>query len=96
MMVVLAGVLLAIPAQAALVQVEVTGEVEWNFLRAFPLNEAQAGDPVTMTFQVDSDVFTNSGNFPTRGYDVILDSYSFTAGPATVGLTIPAPFGQTP
>jgi hypothetical protein len=95
-MVVLASVVLAIPAQAALVQVEVTGTVEWNFLRAAPLDQAQAGDPVTMYFQVDSDVFFESGNFPTRGYNVILDSYSFTAGPATVGLTIPAPFGQTP
>jgi len=96
MIVILASLVLAIPAQAALVQIEVTGEVEWNFLRASPLNEAQAGDPVTMTFQVDSDVFMETGNFPTRGYDVILDSYSFTAGPATVGLTIPAPYGQTP
>ena len=96
MMVVLASLVLALPAQAALVQVEVTGEVEWNFLRAFPLNQAKTGDPVTMSFQVDSDVFFESGNFPTRGYNVNLDSYSFTAGPATVGLTIPAPFGQTP
>jgi hypothetical protein len=49
-----------------------------------------------MTFQVDSDAFTNSDNFPARGDDVIMDSYSFTAGPATVGLTIPAPYDQTP
>ena len=96
MTVFVAAMILAIPAQAAMVQVEVTGTVEWNFLRAFPLDQANAGDPVTMTFQIDSDVFTNSATFPTRGYDIVPDSYSFTAGVATVGLLDPYPAGQTP
>ena len=55
MLVILASAVLAFPAQAAKVQVEVTGQVEYNLLRAFPLNEAQAGDPVSLKFQVDSD-----------------------------------------
>jgi hypothetical protein len=95
-LVMLASLFLAIPAEAALVQVEVTGQVEYNFLRAAPLNEAQAGDPVSLKFQVDSNVFMDSTSFPTRGYNVILESFSFTAGPATVGATNPAPYGQIP
>jgi hypothetical protein len=93
-MTLLAAVLLAaVPAHAAIIEVEITGEVEWNFARAFPLTEVNVGDPVTMYFEVDSDVFMNSTNFSTRGYDIDMASYSITLGSVKVGLQDPYNWG---
>jgi hypothetical protein len=85
------------PAQAGVtVQVTAFGEVEFSQITPPPLGTAGPGDPATMSFTVDSDVFTDSGSFPTRGYAINHASFSLMLGPATVGLQNPFPAGQTP
>jgi hypothetical protein len=92
----IAALLVAIPASAALVDVEMTGSVEWNFLRSFPMNQANTGDPVTIKFQVDSDNYMNSPNYPVRGYVIDRESFLWTGGPASVGMTPSDPYGRVP
>jgi hypothetical protein len=83
-------------ASAALVQVTVTGTVEWNQINPPPLGDANVGDDVSMTFLVDSGTFVNSPSFPTRGYEINQSSFTLTLGSATVGLQNPFPAGQRP
>lgn len=78
-------------ANATAVHVTVTGEVEFNQISIGPLADAVTGDAASMTFRVDSDVFTDSGSFPTRGYHIDQSSFVFTAGPGSVGLADPFP-----
>ena len=95
--VVMVVVAMAAPVQAGVtVQVTAFGEVEFNQITGPPLGNASAGDPVIMSFTVDSDVFTDSATFPTRGYDINHASFSLVLGPAAVGLQNPFPAGQTP
>lgn len=86
----------AVAADAEVVEVTVRGEVEFNQIGAPPLGNANPGDPVTVTFLVDSDVFVDSPNFPTRGYVIDQSSFSVTLGSTTIGLQNPFPGGQTP
>jgi hypothetical protein len=86
--------LLTVPAAATLVEVTVTGEVEFNQIGAAPLGNVNSGDPVVATFMVDSDVFTDSVIFPTRGYPIIPESFALTMGAVTIGLQMP--LGETP
>lgn len=91
-----AALIAVIPAQAEIVNVEVTGSVEWNFARAYPLTEVNPGDSVTMTFQVDSDVFLDSTHFNVRGYEIDQSSWSMSFGTVTIGLADPYPAWQAP
>ena len=75
-----------LPAQAETVYVEVTGFVEYNLVWFPPLGDVVAGDPVTLYFEVDSDNFLNSTNFPTRGYYIDPASYAITLGPVTLDI----------
>lgn len=95
---VLAVALVAVvaPAQADIVNVEMTGTVEYNQARSAPLNEIAVGDAITMKFSVDSDLFTDSPNYPVRGYDIDLASYAITSGAVTVGMMDPYYPGRTP
>jgi hypothetical protein len=89
--------LLSTAARAgSIVKVTVFGTVGSNQITDPPLNAAQNADPVTLSFLLDSDVFTNSASFPTRGYAIDLTSFVFSAGAATIGLESPFPAGQTP
>lgn len=74
-------------AQAALVEVSVTGQVSFNRIGEPPLSGVQAGEGVEMSFMVDSDVFQDGVPGDTRGYNIIVDSFalSFTGG-VSVGL----------
>jgi len=81
----------AIPAQAEVVYVEVTGFVEYNQVWFGAFADVNAGDPVTLYFEVDSDNFVNSSFFPTRGYIIDTASYSLTMGSVTVGMMDPYP-----
>jgi hypothetical protein len=88
-----AAALLAAPiAHAELVNITATGSVGFNVIQG---NQAgiPAGAPVTLSFNVDSDVFANSPNFPTRGYDVIPSSFSLTVGGQPINLINPQPNG---
>ncbi len=75
-----------------LVQVDVHGVVDFNVIQG---NQAgiPSGAPVHMGFQVDSSNFVNSPNFPTRGYEVILTSFTMTVGGQPVTIDNPQPFG---
>ena len=87
----------AAPAHAGVpVKVTVTGTVVSNQINPPPLGNANVGDPATLVFEVDSDTFTNSPNFPTRGYDIDQTSFALTMGATTIGLQSPFPAGQTP
>jgi hypothetical protein len=86
----------AIPAQAEVVYVEATGFVEYNQVNFGIFADVNSGDPVTLYFEVDSDVFLNSSYYPTRGYAIDLASYSLTMGSVSVGLQDPYPAGHTP
>ena len=76
----------ALPAQAEVVYVEATGFVEYNQVNFGIFADVNSGDPVTLYFEVDSDVFLNSSYYPTRGYAIDLASYSLTMGSVSVGL----------
>jgi hypothetical protein len=92
-----------LPAQAGLVNVEIRGTVEYNQVRApasFNRDVVHAGDNVVVSFQVDSNDYTDGSNFPTRGYVVVHDSYRITfyssTGPVTVPFPTPYPFSTVP
>jgi len=92
-----AGVLVASAATtagAAIVQVDIVGEIDFNGIRAGSFAFLPSGTPVTMSFQLDSESYLN-GSFPTRGYDIIPSSFSLTVGAATVSLANPYPAGDT-
>jgi hypothetical protein len=95
MMFLVVAAMLVVPAQAATVEIEMTGTVEWNFARSYPLTEVNPGDPVTWYWEVDSEVFTNSMNFNTRGYHVDAPGAMLTMGDVTIGLA-EDPYGRIP
>ncbi len=83
-------------ASADLVRVEVTGEWDFGMVRSGVLNGVNSG-PASMSFDVDSNVFIDSGNFPTRGYSIIEDSFVLTLNGISVGMPNPyVPAGETP
>jgi hypothetical protein len=75
-------------ASAALVNITVDGTVGFNVIGG---NQATVPDgaPVTMSFLVDSEVYVNSGAFPTRGYSILLDSFSLTVGGNPINILNP-------
>lgn len=78
------------------VMVTVTGEVEYNQIGAPPLGNVMAGEPVTMSFVVDSDIFDDSMVFPTRGYAIDPWSFSLAFSTVEIGLQDPFPATETP
>lgn len=92
------ALLATLSVQAGLVKVEITGSVEFNQVRppaSFNGTVVRSGDPVTVMFLVDSEVFVDSASFPVRGYPIILDSYSLRfdteTGPVIEPLANPYP-----
>lgn len=83
-------------AQAEIVDVRITGSVEWNMISGPPLNGAQVGDAATLTFTIDSNSFLNNPQFPTRGYPIDLSSFTLQFPSFSIGLQNPYPAGQTP
>jgi hypothetical protein len=86
----------AITARADLVNVEIKGSVEWNFITAPPLGLAHVGDAADLTFTVDSNNFLNNPQFPTRGYPIDKSSFLLKFPNTQIGLLNPYPAGQTP
>jgi hypothetical protein len=86
----------AIPAHAATVRVDVSGQVIFNGIGAPPLGDVDAGDPVTISFTVDSDDFTDGIPGDTRGYAIDPSSFVATFDGVQVGLLDPFPDGRTP
>lgn len=88
---------LAAPVLAGMpVLVTINGEVEFNGIRTAPLNSVQSGDPVQMTFLVDSDMFMDNPRFPTRGYPINQMSFMYMLGGVETRLIDPYPTDQTP
>ena len=87
----------AAPTHADIVQVDVVGSVDFGSF-PFPTSWGPfgSGDPVTMSFQLDSDNFVDSGVFPVRGYEVIQSSFDLSINGNSVGLAAMQPFGATP
>ena len=81
-------------ARADIVNVAINGTVEFNVIQGNQANVPD-GAPVLMSFDVDSNVFLDSGSFPTRGYDIILSSFSMTVGGQPIPIVNPQPGGQT-
>jgi hypothetical protein len=81
-------------AQGEIVNVTVTGVVEFSVIQG---NQTSVPDgaPVQMSFNLDSNVFTNSALHPTRGYNVILNSFSLSVGGQPIQITNPQPGGNT-
>lgn len=96
--IVLAAVLLfAASAQAVVVTVEATGQVNWSGIGEPPLGDVNAGEQMVMSFSVDSDVFDEGTPGDTRGYVIDAASFSLSfSGGVEVGLMDPFPGGQTP
>ena len=91
-----AGVLFlaALPAQAGDYVVTIRGVVGFNVI-AGALTPVPDGTPVVMSFQVDSATFLNSASFPTRGYNIELNTLSLNAGGVSVPIVNPQPNGST-
>lgn len=87
---------LGAPAFAETVDVTVTGTVDQNQVTTGELGGVSPGDRVVLSFQVDSAVFADSTNFPTRGYPIDPASFSMVLGSANLALQSPFPGGQTP
>ncbi len=94
---------LATSVMADLVQVDIVGEVEFNIANPNNPNTnhdilgIQVGETLTYSFQLDSDLFLDSGSFPVRGYEVLPGSFSVTtSGGFDAEINVPSLFGQTP
>ncbi len=83
-------------AQATKVHVQINGSVEFALPTSGPLAPVNPGDAAMMKFDVDSNVFVNSPNFPTRGYNIIPGSFSLKMGSVTIGFANPMPPGNPP
>lgn len=83
-------------ASADIVKVSIYGVVYGNGVTAPPLGGNGPGSAVTVTFELDSNNFVNSPNFPVRGYVVDQASFSMKVGNGTVGLQNPFPAGEVP
>lgn len=90
----------ASPAVAAMagtpVQVEITGFVEFNQISGPPLGNVSNGADATISFMLDSDLFTNGTMFPTRGYTIEHASFELAIDAESLGLQTPFPVGQRP
>jgi len=79
------------------VDVTATGTVVFNGIGDPPLGDVSGGDGVTLSFTVDSDIFTDGIPGDTRGYEI--DPATFLLSfdtPVDQGLLDPFPSGQTP
>ena len=83
--------LVACAASAGTFQVTVTGTIEYNQITQSPLNAGHAGNPASLTFQVDSVDFQDSASYPVRGYVINPESFVFTVNGASVGLNPNSP-----
>ncbi|MFN0058061.1 MAG: hypothetical protein ACKVX7_06355 [Planctomycetota bacterium] len=88
--------LFAAPANAAEVLVTATGEVEFDGIPSGPLGAVSAGESVTLSFRLDTDIFMDSGTFNTRGYPLVAGSFELAFSSASIGLQSPFPTGQMP
>jgi len=87
---------LAPAAAATTVKVTIHGTVAFNSITKAPFNTVTTGQGAVLSFLLDSDLFVNSPNFPTRGYAIDTSSFALAFDTVTVPLQSPFPAGQTP
>ncbi|GJM44648.1 MAG: hypothetical protein DHS20C21_14900 [Gemmatimonadota bacterium] len=88
--------LLAVPAHATTVSVQINATVEYNQVSFGNFGNVNPGDNVLVQFNVDSNDFLNSGSFNTRGYVIDQSSFVLVMGSVVSGLQNPFPAGVTP
>ena len=88
--------LLAAPAAAEIVQVEIICNVEYNQVQNGILADVVPGDVAVATFTLDSDNFIDSTSYGVRSYPIDMASFEFTIGAVgPVGLALPQPEDAT-
>ncbi len=88
--VIIAGI--ASAAQATPVLVEIFGEVDFNQITPGQLGMVNAGETAHLSFMLDSTSFIDSAMFPTRGYDIDLNSLDLSfSGGTSIGANPLAP-----
>ncbi len=89
--------LMVAAAQAANVDVTITGTVFFNGVNDPPLSAVGSGETAELSFSVDSNNFVDGVPGDTRGYVIDQSSFSLKfSGGADVGLLNPFPAGETP
>lgn len=78
---------------ATTVNVTVGGTVDFNVIGG-SMAGVPSGSPVSMSFNVDSNVFIDSPNFPTRGYPLDLSSFVMLVDGRPVEIIDPQPAGE--
>jgi len=81
---------------ADIVEVRVVGSVDFGGVNNGQWQNAGSGDEVIMSFQLDSNNFVDSMNFPTRGYEIISSSFNLSIAGNSAGLANPYPAGRDP
>ena len=76
-------------AYSDIVRVEITGDVEYNDFVTGTLVGVNDGEPVLLTFDVDSANFSNNPSYPTRGYPILPPSFHLQIGSVNVPLLNP-------
>jgi hypothetical protein len=96
LLITLSLLVLAAPALAEMVQVEIITEVEYNQVSFGILADVVPGDIVVATFLVDSDNFIDSTSYGVRSYPIDMASFQVTLGTVgPVGLVLPQPDNAT-
>ena len=88
--------LAGLDAHADRVRVTITGSVESASFSRGPFVSARAGQPAAVVFEVDSNGFRDSPQYPVRGYFIDPASLTLTVGTGSTGMRIPLPSGSTP
>jgi hypothetical protein len=88
--------LAGLDAHADRVRVTITGTVESASFSRGPFVSARAGQPAVAIFEVDSNAFRDSAQFPVRGYTIDPPTLRLTVGSGSTGSRIPLPSGSTP
>ncbi|MEM9411343.1 MAG: hypothetical protein AAGA30_09535 [Planctomycetota bacterium] len=89
------GLLIPANTEAQLFEITITGEVEFNQISTGILGNVDPGGFVGINFVVDSEVFFDSPNFPTRGYPIQSFLMDF-GGSNQIELQVAFPETQTP
>ena len=79
-----AVVVLTAPATADMYNIEITGTAETVNPSCEMFADVLPGDPVTITFTLDSTDYVDDASIPSRGY--VVSDFWLTIGDVTVGL----------
>jgi hypothetical protein len=81
-----AAALIACSASGDVYEIRFAGSIEWNQITQPPLSSGTAGSSAEVVMKVDSNVFSNSPNYPVRGYRIDPPSFKFIVNGTPVGM----------